>query len=58
MITGIPTGFNELDELTRGLQRGDLIILAARPSMGKLLCNEHGDVCCAAVQAAHPDLQP
>ena len=35
VITGIPTGFTELDELTRGLQRGDLIILAARPSMGK-----------------------
>ncbi|HBI30358.1 MAG TPA: replicative DNA helicase [Deltaproteobacteria bacterium] len=34
-VTGLPTGFTELDELTRGLQRGDLIILAARPSMGK-----------------------
>ena len=34
-VTGVPTGFTELDELTRGLQKGDLIILAARPSMGK-----------------------
>ena len=34
-ITGIPTGFTELDELTHGLQKGDLIVLAARPSMGK-----------------------
>jgi replicative DNA helicase len=34
-ITGVPTGFHDLDELTRGLQHGDLIILAARPSMGK-----------------------
>ncbi len=34
-VTGVPTGFTELDELTRGLQRGDLVILAARPSMGK-----------------------
>jgi len=34
-VTGVPTGFSELDELTRGLQKGDLIILAARPSMGK-----------------------
>jgi replicative DNA helicase len=34
-ITGIPTGFNSLDELTGGFQNGDLIILAARPSMGK-----------------------
>ncbi len=34
-VTGVPTGFTELDDLTRGLQKGDLIILAARPSMGK-----------------------
>lgn len=34
-ITGVPTGFTELDELTHGLQKGDLIIVAARPSMGK-----------------------
>ncbi len=34
-ITGIKTGFRDLDHLTHGFQRGDLIILAARPSMGK-----------------------
>jgi replicative DNA helicase len=34
-LTGVPTGFKELDEKTGGLQRGDLIIIAARPSMGK-----------------------
>src|SRR5204863_8985680 len=34
-ITGIPTGFADLDRLTSGFQRGDLVILAARPSMGK-----------------------
>ena len=34
-ITGIPTGFRELDQLTSGFQPGNLIILAARPSMGK-----------------------
>ena len=34
-ITGVPTGFTDLDEKTRGMQRSDLIILAARPSMGK-----------------------
>ncbi len=34
-ITGIPTGFNEFDKLTAGLQPGDLIIVAGRPSMGK-----------------------
>ncbi|RMF87321.1 MAG: replicative DNA helicase [Nitrospinota bacterium] len=35
LVTGIPTGFIEFDHLTAGLQPGDLIILAARPSMGK-----------------------
>jgi replicative DNA helicase len=34
-ITGIPTGYAELDRMTAGLQDGDLIILAGRPSMGK-----------------------
>ena len=34
-ITGIPTGFTEMDEKTAGLQRGDLIVIAGRPSMGK-----------------------
>jgi replicative DNA helicase len=34
-ITGIPTGFKEIDLLTSGLQAGNLVILAARPSMGK-----------------------
>jgi replicative DNA helicase len=34
-ITGLPTGFTEFDEMTSGLQGGDLIIVAGRPSMGK-----------------------
>lgn len=34
-LTGVPTGFPDLDSMTGGLQRGDLIVLAARPSMGK-----------------------
>jgi len=34
-ITGVSTGFAEMDRLTAGLQRGDLIIVAGRPSMGK-----------------------
>lgn len=34
-VTGTPTGYRQLDRLTNGFQRGDLIILAARPSMGK-----------------------
>ena len=34
-LTGISTGFTDLDELTSGLQPSDLIIVAARPSMGK-----------------------
>ena len=35
MITGLATGFRDLDDLTSGLQEGELIIVAARPSMGK-----------------------
>ncbi len=35
LITGVPTGFTEFDHLTAGLQPGDLIIVAGRPSMGK-----------------------
>lgn len=34
-ITGIPTGFTDLDQKTSGLQPGDLVIVAGRPSMGK-----------------------
>lgn len=34
-VTGIPTGFSDLDERTSGFQPGDLIIVAGRPSMGK-----------------------
>ncbi|GMU76017.1 MAG: replicative DNA helicase [Gammaproteobacteria bacterium] len=34
-ITGVSTGFSRFDELTSGLQKGDLIIVAGRPSMGK-----------------------
>src|SRR5205085_430688 len=35
MLTGLTTGFNDLDSMTSGLQQTDLIIIAARPSMGK-----------------------
>jgi len=35
VVTGIPTGFDKLDEMTSGMQRGDLVIIAGRPSMGK-----------------------
>lgn len=34
-VTGVPTGFTELDKMTSGLHGGELIIIAARPSMGK-----------------------
>lgn len=34
-VTGIPTGFRDLDRITSGFQKSDLIIIAARPSMGK-----------------------
>ncbi|MEI6131438.1 MAG: replicative DNA helicase [Bacillota bacterium] len=35
MVTGVPTGFHELDKLLSGLQKSDLIIIAGRPAMGK-----------------------
>jgi len=35
LVTGVPTGFNDLDNMTAGLQPGDLVIIAGRPSMGK-----------------------
>ena len=52
LITGVPTGFADLDGMTRGLQPGDLVIVAARPSMGKtsLVLNV------AQYVAAQPDL--
>jgi replicative DNA helicase len=34
-ITGVPSGFNDLDDLTSGFQPSDLVVVAARPSMGK-----------------------
>lgn len=34
-VTGVPTGYRKLDELTSGLQKGDFVVLAARPSVGK-----------------------
>jgi replicative DNA helicase len=47
-VTGVPTGYKKLDEITSGFQKGDLIILAGRPSMGKT-----GIALCLAEQAAH-----
>jgi len=38
LITGLASGYGQLDELTAGFQKGDMIILAARPSMGKTSC--------------------
>jgi replicative DNA helicase len=35
LVTGLPTGFQDVDEITSGFQPGDLVIIAARPSMGK-----------------------
>ncbi len=34
-ITGVPSGFKEFDQLTAGLQKGELVVIAGRPSMGK-----------------------
>ncbi|ATX82318.1 primary replicative DNA helicase [Mariprofundus ferrinatatus] len=35
LVTGVTTGFDDLDKMTSGMQRGDLVIVAGRPSMGK-----------------------
>src|SRR5262245_60543141 len=35
LVTGVPSGFEKLDEMTSGFQKSDLVIVAARPSMGK-----------------------
>src|SRR5689334_23314878 len=35
LVTGVPSGFVDLDEMTSGFQKSDLVIVAARPSMGK-----------------------
>lgn len=54
-ITGLSTGFNDLDNMTSGLQPGDLVIIAGRPSMGKttfaMNIAEHG-----AIQTRKPVL--
>ncbi|MCL2769101.1 MAG: replicative DNA helicase [Solirubrobacterales bacterium] len=52
-LTGTPSGFKDLDEITGGFQRGNLIIIAARPAMGKsaLVCNMAEN---AAVQHGKP----
>src|SRR5437660_2877835 len=41
LVTGVPTGFTDLDEMTSGLQASDLVIVAARPSMGKKIGRAH-----------------
>src|SRR5881227_3982904 len=46
-VTGVPSGFKELDKLTSGFQPGNLVIVAARPSMGKSAL-----ALCAAVNIA------
>lgn len=53
-IRGIPTGLRDLDKLLAGLQRSDLIVLAARPSMGKtaLMLNIALDIATKAKQGA------
>jgi maltose alpha-D-glucosyltransferase/alpha-amylase len=44
LITGVPTGWHRFDEITCGLQRKDLIYIAARPSMGKTTFVAEGDI--------------
>ena len=42
-LTGAPTGYQDLDKMTSGLQKGDLVIIAGRPSMGKTILG--GNIC-------------
>lgn len=49
-VVGLPTGFRDLDRLTAGLQKGDLVILAARPSMGKTALAMNMAEACALAQ--------
>jgi replicative DNA helicase len=51
-ITGIPSGFHKLDDLTGGWQKSDLVIIAARPSMGKTALS----LAIARNAALHPQL--
>ena len=51
-ITGVPSGFNRLDDMTGGWQKSDLVIVAARPSMGKTAFA----LACARNAALHPEL--
>ena len=55
-ITGVPTGFGKLDEMTGGMQPGDLVILAARPSMGKTAFVLNLAQNAAVTQARHQNL--
>jgi replicative DNA helicase len=50
-ITGVPSGFTKLDDMTGGWQRSDLIVIAARPSMGKTALS----LAIARNAALHPD---
>lgn len=53
-LIGFPTGFKDMDDLTAGLHRGDLIIIAGRPSMGKsaLVLNIAENMCIESGKAA------
>jgi len=54
-ITGVASGFKDLDKLTAGFQNSDLIIIAGRPSMGKTSLAL--DIALNAAMSAHPDQQ-
>jgi replicative DNA helicase len=51
-LTGVPTGFPQIDEWTGGLQPGEFVVVGARPSMGKSAWGFQ--VACYAAEAGHP----
>lgn len=54
-VTGVPSGFGKIDEITAGFQPGDLVIIAARPSMGKTALSMNA-VASAAIEHGIPAL--
>ena len=59
MLTGVATGFHDFDKMTSGMHGGEMIVIAARPSMGKnVVVYEHRGTRSAGGEAARGGIQP